>query len=73
MRSLTAGVRGSALMVEEVDVKDGCVLAEVLPEQDGETNPAESHISGKDDEQANGKAVAKSVGQGIGDADLILP
>ncbi len=48
-------------------------LAKALPEQDGEPKPAKSHISSEHDEQAKGKAVTKSVRQGIGDADLILP
>jgi hypothetical protein len=51
----------------------GCGSAEALPEKDGEPKPAESHISGEHDEQAKGKAVTKSVGQGLGDACLILP
>ena len=51
----------------------GCGSAEALPEKDGEPKPAESHISGEHDEQAKGKAVTKSVGQGFGDAALILP
>jgi hypothetical protein len=44
-----------------------------LPEQDGEPKPAKPHVSGEHDEQAKGKAVTKSVGQGLGDACLILP
>jgi hypothetical protein len=47
--------------------------AEALPEQNGEPKPAESHISGENDEQAKGKAVTKSVGQGLGDSCSILP
>ena len=47
--------------------------AEALPEQNGEPKPAESHISGENDEQAKGEAVTKSVGHGFGAALLILP
>ena len=69
MRSLTAGVRGSAAMGIE---RGQGVSAEALPKQQRQAEAAEPHIARENQEQTHSQDVTQSVGQGFREAQSIL-